>query len=342
VAGATWPPSVQPGATLALFSPSSPGPLKYPTRYARARTRLEQMGFSLVEGETTLDGYANGSPRRRADDFVRLVTDPGVDAVLTTIGGLNTIEMLPYVDYAAIAVSPKAVCGYSDASVLLNAVLARSDVVTFHGPAALPTFGEYPAPPEVEVESFLAVLGRPTEPLPLPVPDEWTDELLEWEGPEEVSRPRRRVPNDAPVWLGGDEEAEATVVGGNLNSLVHIAGSGFWPALEECVLLLESVEASTPEWAQNLWSLRLRGVLRGVRGVLVGKPERTPPDVWDEIHALLEETFAEEAPGAPVVTGLDVGHTSPILTVPVGGRVRISPADRSIILLPPAEAREPS
>jgi muramoyltetrapeptide carboxypeptidase LdcA involved in peptidoglycan recycling len=338
VAGATWPPSVEPGATLALFSPSSPGPLKYPTRYARARARLEHIGFSLVEGETTLGGYANGSPRRRADDFVRLVTDPDVDAVLTTIGGLNTIEMLPYLDYGAIGVSPKAVCGYSDTSVLLNAVLARSDVVTFHGPAALPTFGEYPAPPEVEVESFLAVLGRPTEPLRLPVPDEWTDEILEWETPEDGSRPRRRATNDGPAWLGGDEEAEATVVGGNLNSLVHVAGSGFWPSVEECALLLESVAASTAEWAQNLWSLRLRGVLRGVRGVLVGKPERTPLEVWDELDALLEETFAEEAPGAPVVTRLDIGHTSPVLTLPVGGRVRISPADRSITLLPPVEA----
>jgi muramoyltetrapeptide carboxypeptidase len=44
--------------------------------------------------------------------------DPGVPGILTAIGGFNSNELLPHLDWDLIAQTPKVVCGYSDITVL--------------------------------------------------------------------------------------------------------------------------------------------------------------------------------------------------------------------------------
>ena len=60
--------------------------------------------------------------------------DPDVAAVLTVIGGFNSNELLPYLDWDLIAANPKVLCGFSDITALQNAILARTGLVTYSGP----------------------------------------------------------------------------------------------------------------------------------------------------------------------------------------------------------------
>ncbi len=61
--------------------------------------------------------------------------DKSVDAILTTIGGFNSNELLPYLDFDLIARHPKIFCGYSDTTALLNAIYAKTGMQTYMGPA---------------------------------------------------------------------------------------------------------------------------------------------------------------------------------------------------------------
>ena len=122
-----WPRPVARGSALGLFSPSSPGPVKYPERYRRSVTALRALGYEIVEGSSSRGrrGYRSGLPEERAEDLHELVADDRVGAVVATIGGLNTIELLPYLDYDLLAEHAKPICGFSDVSVLLNAGVAH-------------------------------------------------------------------------------------------------------------------------------------------------------------------------------------------------------------------------
>ena len=93
------PAKLQPGDTIAVFSPSSPVTATAPRRYARGKAYLESRGFRVVEGALTgrRDAYRSGSIAARADELNALLRDPDVRCVMSSIGGLNSNGLLPYV-----------------------------------------------------------------------------------------------------------------------------------------------------------------------------------------------------------------------------------------------------
>ncbi len=324
-----------PNATIALFSPSSPGPLKFSERYRWGIAALRQLGYTVLEDKScsTDERYRSATPQQRAEEFSRLIADPQIDAILTTIGGLNSIEMLPYLDYDLIRANPTLICGYSDTSVLLNAIYARSGIVTFHGPAVIPSFGEFPEPLKETVAAFQAIASG-QGPYALPIPASWTDEFLNWETDAWKQRARHQVANHGPDWLpNGQHRVVGTLIGGNLDSLLNIIGTDFWPQPTDAVLFIEDIATSPERWAMNLWTLRLRGVLHGIRALLIGKTEGMPQEVTAVILRIITEVLADVNPDLPVVTNLDIGHTAPMLTLPIGGTIAIDQVQQSLTLI---------
>ena len=60
--------------------------------------------------------------------------DPEVDAIFAARGGYGAGRILPLLDFAAIARTPKVFMGFSDATFILNALVGRAGMVCFHGP----------------------------------------------------------------------------------------------------------------------------------------------------------------------------------------------------------------
>lgn len=49
-------------------------------------------------------------------------------------GGYNCNSVFDYLDFDIIKSNPKIICGYSDPTSLINAIYAKTGLVTFHGP----------------------------------------------------------------------------------------------------------------------------------------------------------------------------------------------------------------
>jgi muramoyltetrapeptide carboxypeptidase len=130
---------------IGIYSPSSPATVTALERYERAKTFLEEKNFQIVTGSLTgkSDYYRSGSPKERAEELNALLRNPNVDMIMSTIGGTNANSMLPYIDYEAFRQHPKIVVGYSDATVILLALYAKTGISTFYGPALVPSFGEF-------------------------------------------------------------------------------------------------------------------------------------------------------------------------------------------------------
>ncbi len=97
---------------------------------------------------------------------------------------------------------------------------------------------------------------------------------------------------------------------------------------------------SPTDVAASLMCMGERGLLSRFSAVLVGRiPGRSfldePPREEREAYRravadAIVEQVARYNPDAPVVCGLDWGHTTPIAPLPVGGRVRVDPGAETI------------
>ncbi|CYY63499.1 Peptidase U61%2C LD-carboxypeptidase A [Streptococcus suis] len=101
-----------------------------------AKEKLENLGFKLSFSEHYFenDMFDSAPIASRVADLEAAFADESVDAILTTIGGFNCNELLPYLNFDIIARNPKIFCGYSDTTALLNAIYAKTGIQTYMGP----------------------------------------------------------------------------------------------------------------------------------------------------------------------------------------------------------------
>ncbi len=100
-----------------------------------AKHKLEELGFkiSFSNHYAENDLFGSASIESRVTDLHEAFLDDSVDMILATIGGFNSNELLPYLDYDLIKNHPKIICGYSDTTALLNAIYAKSGLETYMG-----------------------------------------------------------------------------------------------------------------------------------------------------------------------------------------------------------------
>ncbi|EOO57281.1 hypothetical protein IKE_06365 [Bacillus cereus VD196] len=324
------------GDTLALFSPSSPGEHKFPLQYEHGKKMLRKMGYCLIDTynkSQTMD-YRSASPKNRAEQIHKLIEDPSIKGILCNIGGYNTIEMLPYLDFDLIKAHPKFICGYSDCSVLLNAIFYRSHLVTFHGPMVISSFGEYPASFDFTVEQF-QYMARQTIQTPyiLPHPEVWTDEFIDWTGPNWGTQTKTLHKNLGPNWIYKSQEPkEGILVGGNTDSLLNIIDTEFLKIPCGSILFIEDASVSLERWAMLIWALKIRGIFQKINGLLIGKIEGMSAVTKSKMNNIILEIVKIANLDIPIVTELDIGHTAPMLCLPIGSVVQINPNSEQLIL----------
>ena len=152
-------------------------------------------------------------------------------------------------------------------------------------------------------------------------------------------------PNEGWHW-DGSQSAKGLLWGGCIESVDEMLRHGVSiPTREQfadIVLMLESSEEIPPAnyVRRVLRALGERGILRQVKGILVGRPK-----AWEfDKQNTLEEKEAYRAtqrktvlktvraynPDIPVVQNLDFGHTDPQVPMPYGGKVRIDLSEKRI------------
>ena len=311
------PARLRPGDEIRVIAPASG--IKIIGRECReiARRRFEEMGLAVSYGTNAVDENwdAGGSTtvEKRTADIAEAFADPKVKAVFTMIGGNNSNQLLDFVDYRLIAENPKILCGFSDITALANAIYAKTGLVTYSGPH-FSTFGMLKGI-DYTIEYFKKCLFQ-NEPFELHPAAEWSDDP--WYRDQEN---RKFVKNEG-YWRIASGAAEGRLVGGNLGLLDELKGTPYFPDIRDSVLFLEHcAEHEVWTFNRNLQALCLHPDFASVRAVVFGRFE--PENQMN--RPLLERILGakKELAGKPVIANVDFGHTTPIVTFPVGGRCRI-------------------
>lgn len=330
------PAALRRGDTIAFVSPSARINHIFPIRIARARAFLEAQGFCVREiytPELPTTSF-RAALKTRVDEIHEAFRDEKVHSIICCTGGRTANEILPYLDYELIREHPKIFIGSSDITLLHYALLAGAGLRTFYGPSVITQLGEYPAPLDFTWEHFLRVLvaeggkdNASREVGPMPHATHYTDEFIDWSG--EPGNLRARETKPAPGWkwllLG---RAQGRIFGGCLPSILQLFGTPWQVSFKGRILLLElpeGIQLDSPwplelvRW--NLADLGTRGVWDDITGLILGRPyKHTKEQTAEWEKTVLEITEGYEF---PILAGVDVGHTDPMLTVPLDALCRL-------------------
>ncbi|MBF9132211.1 LD-carboxypeptidase [Plantactinospora sp. S1510] len=319
------PPRLRAGDVVAVATPS--GPSRTPGRLARGVAALRELGFEVVVGPMarTADPAERGVEARAAE-LNGFINDPTVRAVFVGIGGHLSNATLPHLDFAALRERPKVICGYSDITAILLGCYAQAQVVTFHGPTLLPELGEFPMVLPYTAERLWSVVGRSRPAGRLVAPDAWTDEFHAWDVDD--NRAREMRPSGGWSWLSGGR-GSGPLVGGNLETISALAGTPYLPDFTDAVVFLETAGANIDEIERLLTHLEMIGVFTTAAAVLFGRPFRAAEGCPERLRALLRRTLGTRL---PVVADVDLGHTDPMLTLPIGVHATVDADARTLEL----------
>ena len=322
-----------------MVSPSWGGPGHLPQRYQRALHALRGLGYDVramphAEGRShgTRD-WLSASIDERVSDIHSAFADDDVDMVLASIGGDHSAQLLQSLDFDLIASHPKPFCGYSDITVLLHAIHARTGMITFYGPALLPEFGEVGGPDPEVVRHWQTVLGNSVPAGPIPRTD-W--QAVESRGESDLAnRPRSRTPGEPRTVLRPGTAAGA-LLPACLPSMRHLIGTPWQPRYDGGILVIEPPEAPyDAELADaDLAHLRAAGILDELAGLGVGRTEGWPERQLRQFHESVLDACRDF--DYPIITGLECTHSAPLMTFPVGGQAKIS--DDELVLTEAAVA----
>ena len=285
-----------------------------------AQERFAAMGLKVSFGKNTVDSafddFGTTDAHRRAVDIMDAFLDDKVKAIFTVIGGFNSNQVLSLLDYEAIKAHPKIICGFSDIMALLNAIRAKTGLTVFYGPH-YSSLGMQKGC-EYTLENMQKMLfDGETEWTPSP---SWSDDL--WF----IDQNKREFMATDGWWFLSDGEAEGVLEGGNLGTLMLLGGGEFAPVFRQhTVLALENCFSSPDDkkdFFRQLQALAQRPDFAMVQAVLIGRFQKASQVERKDLEYIIRSI--PELAGKVVIANMDFGHTTPIVTLPLGGFCRIS------------------
>lgn len=250
------------------------------------------------EGDINMKGYLEsaylgGHPKQRAEDINRMFADPEIKAVLCARGGYGSAQIMRYLDYELIRRNPKILAGFSDITNLLNALVEKSGLVTYHAPMVASNMVDAP---------FDAYSRGSYE----------TAMFSDWDRIDFMN------PSERPMecWAGG--RGEGILTGGNVTVYARMCGTFYQPDTRGKILFLEDVGEEVSSIDMYLTQMDNAGMFDEICGLVLGDFNdcENRYNSGYSVEQMLKDRFADR--GIPVLAHVRSGHERPMGTLPIG------------------------
>lgn len=319
-----YPKKLQKGDEIRVIAPSNSISIISSANREIANDRLSGLGLKVTFGKNVEenDEFHSSSIKSRVADLHKAFQDTKVKAVFAVIGGFNCNQLLKYIDWNIIKNNPKIFIGYSDTTALQNAIFAKTGLVTYSGPA-WSTFGQK-LHFDYTLEYFKKCLMSDDK-FTIEPSEKWSDDA--WYKDQDN---RGLIENDG--WLIINKgKASGTILGANLCTLNLLQGTEYFPDLKNSVLFIEDdSESKLVNFDRDLQSLIHLPSFRGVRGIVIGRFQKASEVTNEKLVKIIKSKA--ELKNMPVIANVDFGHTSPIITFPIGGEVTVDTRNKSIVV----------
>lgn len=330
-------PKLNAGAKIGLISPSAPITYDVPYVTEVAEKFLTSKGYEIVKGSLfgKIDSsYRLGTVNARVFELNEMIHNDEIDCIMAVAGGFVSVSMLPYIDYEYLKNHPKIIVGHSDVTSLLLAIYEKCGFPTFYGPNFVTSFAHNEFYQEYSLDCFENVVnncGSITLEIPRYYNDESFDYYLENNDFDKICKEEPLKENNWNVVINGI--AKGRLIGGNTDNLSLLYGSPYCPEIKQGdILFIENVNEEADFFERIISTLNLYGVFDRISGLIMGKAKgyNEIGSGKKEIDILLEIV---KEPKFPIITDVDCGHTTPIMTLPIGKTVELDTSKKAITIL---------
>jgi muramoyltetrapeptide carboxypeptidase len=299
-----------------VYSPS--GAVRDRLAFQRGRRFLTSMGHKVHVDEAALLSQQRfaGNDEQRLSAIER-AAQSGARATLISRGGYGLTRLLHDLPYAAIRRSidaGMAWVGYSDFTALQLAVWARTERITWAGPALCDSFGLAEGADDITYDCF--------------------NDVLEDQGEGTGWRMSTSTANALQGKRPGVWARDAMLWGGNLSVLCSLMGTPYFPNVKSGVLFLEDVAEHPYRVERMLTQLLHAGVLAQQKAIILGQftdYKLTPHDRGYQMKSVLQ--FLRHQIKVPILTDLPFGHVDTRVCLPVGAPVDLLVEGRDAMLV---------
>ena len=251
------------------------------------KLNLKSLDIEMVEGDTLYAKEYNlfsGTGEEKARALEKLFLDKDIKMIFDISGGDLANEVLDFLDFNLIKENPKPFFGYSDLTVLLNAIYSQCDITTYNYQLRN-LVGKFK---EEQMQNFKASFI---------------------EGKEDIF-------NLDYKWINGSH-LEGIVVGGNIRCLLKLAGTKYMPDFKDKILFLESFSGNSAKMVTYITQYKNLGVFNQVKGIILGEftemeRENLKPDIVEILKRVIGEI------NIPILKTSDLGHGADAKCIPIG------------------------
>lgn len=335
------PKKLNKGDKVATISLSWGGAGDIPHRYMAGKKQLENVfGLKVVETKNALKSsdWIYRNPQARADDLMEALEDKSIKAIISNIGGEDSIRILPFINLDIIKKNPKIFIGFSD-STITHFCFYKSGVTSFYGTSTLVGFAENGGMHQYQIDDIKRTLFSEKKVGQIkPNLIGWTSEKLEWNNPENQTKKRKLEKSNGWRFIQGNGIIQGDLLGGCLEVLEFLKDTNYWVNPSEWtnkIMFIETSEVKMPP--DNFrWILRnyaASGILKNINGLIVARPYDNLH--WKEYDDILLQVINQEQglTNLPIISGMDFGHTCPTFTLPYGVKAQIDSENKTFSII---------
>lgn len=346
------PRKLQKNDLVATVSLSSAMAGIIPGRYAHSKKQFEDaFGVKMVEMPNSLktdELYDN--PQLRLDDLMMAVQEPSIKAIMTNIGGDDTVRLLRYMTdkhFEIIRNNPKIFLGMSDTTAN-HLMFFHAGVSSFYSASLMFGYGENCGIPQIMIENTKKTLFDNSPIGVLPQSDEFIVDKIYWDDKNDIRRQRTKT--DGWHFIQGTNKVTGHLLGGCMELLTMTNGTKIYPSIDDwrgAILFVETSElrATPDQFGDFLRNIAATGILENLNGILMGRPggefsagKESERDKWLALYPKFEEKLIQVCaecgrPDMPIVSNMDFGHTVPQIILPYGALTEIDPTNKTVSIL---------
>ena len=275
------------GNKIGIISCSNGLSIKNKNIIEELKLNLKSLYIDMVEGDTLYAKEYNlfsGTVEEKSRALEKLFLDKDIKMIFDISGGDLANEVLDFLDFNLIKENPKPFFGYSDLTVLLNAIYSQCDITTYN----------------YQLRNLV---------------DKFKEEQMQnfkasfIEGKEDIF-------NLDYEWINGSH-LEGIVVGGNIRCLLKLAGTKYMPDFKDKILFLESFSGNSAKMVTYITQYKNLGVFNEVKGIILGEftemeRENLKPDIVEILKRVIGEI------NIPILKTRDLGHGADAKCIPIG------------------------
>lgn len=226
-------------------------------------------------------------PKERAAELMKYYKNPTIEMIFDVSGGDLANEILEYLDFEVIKNNPKIFVGYSDLSVIINALYSKANTTSL-------------------LYQIRHIVKN-------------SDNRQRFK--DFISGNNRELLNFKYKFIQG-KPFKGIVVGGNIRCSLKLAGTTFMPNFKNKILLLESLGGDVGKMRTYLTQLKLIGAFNELKGIILGTfTEMEKNNLSPTIEELVLEIVNN--PSLPVIKTYEIGHGNDSKAIFIGKEIEI-------------------